>query len=78
MKRAVLIVMDSMGVGALPDAGNYGDQGADTFGHIAEKMDSFSIPNLSRLGLGNISGVADGRFAVSPPEGAYGKARSFP
>lgn len=70
-------MMDSMGVGALPDAGNYGDQGADTFGHIAEKMDSFSIPNLSRLGLGNISGVADGRFAVSRPEGAYGKAREL-
>ena len=36
MKRVVLMVMDSMGVGALPDAERYGDRGADTFGHIAE------------------------------------------
>lgn len=77
MKRAVLIVLDSMGVGQLPDAGGYGDEGADTFGHIAERMDSFSIPNLKKLGLCNIEGVAGGKFRVGQPLGAFGKAREL-
>ena len=73
-KRATLIVLDSMGIGELPDAGSYGDAGADTFGHIAERMgDDFKIPNLAKLGLGNIPGVGGGKFAVENPEGAFGK-----
>ena len=57
MKRAILIVLDSLGVGALPDAENYGDAGAHTLDHIAEAMTDFKIPNLVKLGLGNIDGV---------------------
>ena len=54
MKKAILIITDSLGVGALPDADRYGDAGADTFGHIVEKKGSLNIPNLLRLGMGNI------------------------
>ena len=57
-RRAILIVLDSLGVGELPDADRFGDQGADTFGHISEKMgDDFKIPNLKKLGIGNIDAL---------------------
>lgn len=75
MKRITLIVLDSLGIGELADAENYGDKGANTFGHIADNMDSFHIPNLRKLGLGNIQGAAEGRFAVEQPEGAFGKLK---
>lgn len=75
MKRVTLIVTDSMGVGQLPDAANYGDVGADTFGHIAERMDDFQIPNLKKLGIGNITGAAGGSLAVPADEiiGSFGR-----
>lgn len=53
-KRVFLIVLDSMGMGAMPDAEKFGDVGVDTLGHIAEKMDTFTIPNLQKLGLANL------------------------
>ena len=52
--RGILIVLDSVGVGALPDAAHYGDEGSNTLGHIDEKVENFSLPNLEKLGLGNI------------------------
>lgn len=73
MKRVTLIVMDSVGVGALPDAENFGDKGANTFGHVAELVADLKIPNLQSLGWGNIDGLADGKFAVEAPKGAFGK-----
>ncbi len=51
--RVFVIVLDSLGIGALPDAEEYGDKGTDTFGHIAERMD-LKIPNLQRLGISNL------------------------
>ena len=53
-KRIFTIVVDSLGVGALPDAADYGDAGADTLGHISEYRDEFHIPNLQKLGLANL------------------------
>jgi len=53
-KRIFLIVMDSVGIGEAPDAEKFGDQGADTFGHIAEKVDGLNMPNMAKLGLSNI------------------------
>lgn len=53
-KRIFLIVMDSVGIGEAPDAENFGDQGADTLGHIAEKMNGLNMPNMAKLGLSNI------------------------
>lgn len=52
--RIFVIVMDSLGIGAMPDAKAFGDEGADTLGHIAERVDEFHIPNLQRLGLANL------------------------
>lgn len=52
-KRIFVIVMDSLGAGALADAGDYGDKGTDTLGHISECVEEFHIPNLQRLGLAN-------------------------
>lgn len=72
MKRAVIIVMDSLGVGEMKDAGDYGDSGANTLGHIADHMPSFNIPNLIKLGLGNIDEVTQiGKSEA--PTGAFGR-----
>ena len=76
--RVILIVMDSLGVGELPDAGSYGDAGSDTFGHIAKTMGGeLKIPNMRRLGFGNIDGLCKGdrSFAVANPSGSYGKLK---
>jgi phosphopentomutase len=71
-ERVILIVLDSVGIGAQPDAADYGDAGRDTLGHICEKR-GLSVPNFTRLGLGNIRPLA-GVKAVAGPTGAYGKA----
>ena len=52
-KRVFLIVLDSLGIGNGRDAAHFGDSGSDTWGHIAEKMENFSIPNLQKMGIGN-------------------------
>ena len=78
MKRAILIVTDSMGIGEKPDAENYGDKGANTLGHIYEKMNkNFNIPNLRKLGLGNIEGAFSGELKVEEPIGIYGKMKEL-
>lgn len=56
MPRALLIVLDSVGCGAAPDAQNYGDSGANTLGHILEAVPNLQIPTLRRLGWGRILG----------------------
>ncbi|MEZ3508313.1 MAG: phosphopentomutase [Lachnospiraceae bacterium] len=53
-KRIFTIVIDSLGVGALPDAASYGDEGTDTLGHISQSVEEFKIPNLQRLGMANL------------------------
>ena len=53
-KRIFIIVADSMGIGNAPDAANYNDEGANTFGHIADAESAFNVPNLEKLGIGNI------------------------
>ena len=53
-KRIFTIVIDSLGVGAMPDAADFGDAGTDTLGHISEYRDKFVIPNLQKLGLANL------------------------
>lgn len=46
--------MDSVGIGEAPDAAKFGDEGADTLGHIAERMNGLNMPNMGELGLSNI------------------------
>ncbi len=53
-KRIFVVVMDSVGIGEAPDAEKFGDRGADTLGHIAEKMNGLKMPNMGKLGLSNI------------------------
>lgn len=53
-KRVFLIVIDSLGVGPMPDSEEFGDAGVNTLGHISESVKEFCIPNLQRLGLANI------------------------
>jgi phosphopentomutase len=53
-RRAVVLVMDACGVGALPDAAAYGDEGADTLAHVAAAVGGLELPTLQRLGLGSI------------------------
>lgn len=57
MKRAILMVLDSLGVGAMPDAPKFGDTGVDTLGHIVEDVPNIQIQNLQRFGIGNIDDV---------------------
>ncbi|WP_113928714.1 phosphopentomutase [Bacillus sp. P14.5] len=56
-KRIHLVVMDSVGVGEAPDAKEFNDEGADTLGHIAERMNGLNMPNMAKLGLANIHEV---------------------
>ena len=53
-KKIHVIVMDSVGIGEAPDADQFGDVGSHTLGHIAEKMDGLTMPNMASLGLSNI------------------------
>lgn len=57
LNRVIWIILDSAGIGELPDADKFGDEGADTFGHIYESKEGFGLPNLEKLGIGNIQGV---------------------
>jgi len=70
-KRTVIIVLDGAGIGAMPDAPEWGDAGSDTFGHICESR-QLNLPNLQSLGLGNIRPLHDVP-AVERPRGGYGK-----
>jgi phosphopentomutase len=69
--RVIWIVLDSVGVGAMPDAAAYGDAGSDTLGNIA-RIRGLSLPNLCRLGLGNLKPTPQ-LPPASAPEGAYGR-----
>ncbi|TBL79816.1 phosphopentomutase [Paenibacillus thalictri] len=71
-KRIALIVLDSVGIGEQPDAPQFGDAGAHTLGHIAERMLGFAIPNMTSLGLANIAPLP-GIASASHPKGYYGK-----
>jgi phosphopentomutase len=70
--RVILVVMDSVGVGELPDADLYGDKGSNTLENILKKMPNLSLDHLNNLGLGNIDGLNIPK--VKNPKGAYGKA----
>ena len=74
VRRVFLVILDGVGVGELPDASKYGDRGSNTLAHIAETVRGLKLPNLSRLGLGNIIfivGVPDSE----KPMANYGKMR---
>ncbi|PYT02088.1 MAG: phosphopentomutase, partial [Acidobacteria bacterium] len=70
-ERITLIVLDSLGMGEMPDAAEWGDAGADTLGHILESR-AVELPNLRRWGLGNIRALA-GMPPVSEPRASFGR-----
>jgi phosphopentomutase len=72
MRRTFLIILDSLGVGALPDAADFGDAGTHTLDHIVDATGGLDVPRMSELGLGNIEGVHKVRRADAP-RGAFGR-----
>jgi phosphopentomutase len=70
-RRVIWIVLDSVGIGAMPDAADYGDAGSDTLGNIA-RIRGLKLPNLARLGLGNIKPLI-GIAPAGTPQGAFGR-----
>ncbi len=75
LRRAVIVVVDSCGVGAAPDAGDYGDEGTDTVGHTAAAVGGLDLPNFGAAGLGNLHGSILGVPPVDHPTMAFGKLR---
>ena len=73
-KRIFVIVLDSLGIGAMPDAARFADEGADTFGHILEKTKTLNIPNLRRLGFLNLKCGGDMK-GVESPRGRFMRMR---
>lgn len=84
MTRAFLFVLDSFGIGGAPDAGKFGDEGSDTYGHIVEscargqgdRPGPLKLPHMDSLGLAHAAALAAGRPAPAgnPPSGFYGAA----
>src|SRR5215472_15389289 len=70
-RRVIWIVLDSVGIGEMPDAAAYGDAGSDTLGNIA-RLRGLKLPNLARLGLGNIKQLA-GIAPATRPAASYGR-----
>jgi phosphopentomutase len=71
-KRFILIVLDSVGIGELPDADQYGDVGSNTLVNTARTVGGLRVPHLAALGLGNITAIP-GVAPSAAPEGNYGK-----
>lgn len=71
-KRIIVIVLDGVGIGAAPDAADYGDEGTNSIANVAEVLDGVALPNMQTLGLGNITPI-NGMLTISAPEGGYGK-----
>ena len=72
MARAILIILDGLGVGGAPDAASYGDLGSDTLGNMARRVGGLDTPNLARLGLGNLHEI-QGVAPAGAPLAAYGR-----
>jgi len=73
VQKVVIVVLDSVGVGESPDAHKYGDEGSNTIANTALAVGGLEIPNMQKLGIGNITNIK-GAPAIEKPEGAFGKA----
>ena len=74
MKRAIVIVLDGVGIGAAPDADEYGDTGSNTLGNVARACGGLALPRLERFGLGNIRSI-EGVARRGDAAGAWGSMR---
>jgi phosphopentomutase len=72
INRVILLVVDGLGVGALPDGVNYGDADAHTLVHLAETVDGLNLPNCEMLGVGHIAPIKGVRAMVQP-NGSFGR-----
>lgn len=72
--RVIWIILDSVGIGELPDADMFGDVRADTLGHIFETIKDYNLPNMEKLGLGNIDEISK-YIKKAETAGIYGKAK---
>jgi phosphopentomutase len=72
MARAVVIVLDGVGCGALPDADQYGDEGSNSLANTATALGGLKLPNMRRMGLGNIIPI-EGVLPINEPSAHYGK-----
>ncbi len=70
-RRALILVLDGVGCGAAPDTAAYGDEGSDTIGNVARAVGGLALPNLERLGLGNLSAI-QGVQPVTTPQAGWG------
>src|SRR2546423_10277991 len=70
-RRAIILVLDGVGIGEAPDAARYGDGGSNTLGNVARAVGGMELPTLRWAGLGNIAPLA-GVDAVSPTGAAWG------
>jgi len=72
MKRAIVLILDGVGVGELPDAAQYGDTGSNTIANVAKLCGGVSLPTLEKLGLGNIIDI-QGVPRIAHPQAHFGK-----
>lgn len=70
--RVIVLVIDGLGVGALPDAAEYGDAGSNTLAHLADAVGGLNVPTLEALGLGHITDLKGVRV-MGQPEGSFGR-----
>lgn len=73
-RRAIILVLDGVGIGEAPDAADYGDAGSNTLGNLARAVGGFDLPNLARLGLGCIAPLS-GVEPAQRPRAAWGTMR---
>ena len=72
MTRVIVLVIDGLGVGAMPDAAEYGDAGSNTLAHLADAVGGLNVPTLEALGLGHIAEIKGVRV-MGQPEGCFGR-----
>lgn len=72
INRIILLVLDGFGIGALPDAADYGDAEANTLVHLAETVDGLNVPNFEMLGLGHVAQIKGVR-TMAQPNGSFGR-----
>ncbi len=75
-RRAILLILDGVGVGELPDAANYSDEGSNTLVNMAKAVGGLNLPTLQRMGLGNIAQI-EGVPPTDEPIACYGKMREI-
>jgi phosphopentomutase len=72
INRVIVIVLDSVGIGELPDAADFGDVGSHTLGNMAREVGGLNVPNMEKMGLGNIA-ILDGVIPQEEPTAVFGK-----